>query len=358
MLNYQPVLVKKLFIFDDKTGDLNPLMGRVATVTESHAAEVTVEEVVTLVDADVGADVELELELELELEVEVVADKAVMPIVSETDEVVNAISAPVDSESVSEQAARDFEQQLEDELELKNIFFEEAKEVIGNGLLTVEILSKEPTNLEAQSTLRRVFHTLKGSSRMVGLTEFGDAGWSFEQLINTKLADQEPFEASLLALSRAALNSFSQWVQDMVAGQDEHWDANVFRRVADAMRIENRLDLQGLLVSDTSEPESAPGEDIVILTPDATDPVVEMQAVQFEPIAMLESIPPAQETAHVESQSEVVVEDKPNALDEWAEQKRQLSLPMRSRSKNPSQSCILRRNKNQSKCIKMMKGLI
>ena len=40
------------------------------------------------------------------------------------------------------------------------------------------------------TTLRRAFHTLKGSSRMVGLKEFGDAAWICEQLYNTHLAEQ------------------------------------------------------------------------------------------------------------------------------------------------------------------------
>ncbi len=224
MLNYQPALVKKLFAFDDKTGDLNPLMGRVANITEAHVPAV----LTTLPAVAVS---------------ESLSSAAAVP----PSEVVSADTlAALEELQANELAALKFEQQIEDDLEIKNIFFEEANEVIANGLSTVETLLATPNNLEAQSTLRRVFHTLKGSSRMVGLTEFGEAGWAFEQLINTKLADQAPFEADLCTLSTSALHTFSLWVQDLMVNNVEHWTAIAFRRAADAMRIENRLDTQGL----------------------------------------------------------------------------------------------------------------
>ncbi|MDO8456236.1 MAG: Hpt domain-containing protein [Burkholderiaceae bacterium] len=250
MLNYQPALVKKLFVFDDETGDLNPLMGRIANHTEAHIpAVLTALPVVSIVESQSTA-------------------AAVLP-----GEVVSADASAVSEQlQADELAALKFEQQIEDDLELKNIFFEEANEVIANGQSTVETLLSTPNNLEAQSTLRRVFHTLKGSSRMVGLTEFGDAAWSFEQLINTKLADQAPFEANLCTLSASALYTFSLWVQDLVANKAAHWTAIAFRRAADAMRIENRLDAQDLLSPITAhhapevlEPEATTTHDVVFV---------------------------------------------------------------------------------------------
>lgn len=249
MLNYQPALVKKLFVFDDETGDLNPLMGRVAKITEAHIPAVLTTSPEMVVSESLSAAV-------------------VLPSALDT----------ADFLSVSEQlqadklAALKFEQQIEDDLEIKNIFFEEANEVIVNGQSTVETLFSTPSNLEAQSTLRRVFHTLKGSSRMVGLTEFGEAAWSFEQLINSKLADQAPFEADLCTLSASALYTFSLWVQDLVANKAEHWTAIAFRRAADAMRIDNRLDIQDLFspvaahqVPEMIEPEATATHEIVFV---------------------------------------------------------------------------------------------
>ncbi len=57
MLNYQPALVKKLFVFDAKVGALNPLMGRVKQAVENFApaelAEPTAEKIVEPVEEPV-----------------------------------------------------------------------------------------------------------------------------------------------------------------------------------------------------------------------------------------------------------------------------------------------------------------
>ena len=266
MLNYQPALVKKLFVFDEKSGDLNPLMGRVSTVTEAHTAVID-ETVVTAVAAEPVA---------------LALSTPSAPVVEEP---------PVSAEAlqVHEIVTRSFDQQLEDDLELKGIFFEEAREVIANGLVTLDTLSETPNNLEAQATLRRVFHTLKGSSRMVGLTEFGEAGWAFEQLINSKLADQEPFDPGLLALSSAALHTFSQWVQDLVANQDAHWAAGAFRRAADAMRVENRFDATGLVSPVALNPEAIAPQEESASAPSIAHASVEASTVQPESADMVES---------------------------------------------------------------------
>ena len=40
--------------------------------------------------------------------------------------------------------------------------------MVVNGTTAIAALIEEPGNLSEQTTLRRAFHTLKGSSRMVG----------------------------------------------------------------------------------------------------------------------------------------------------------------------------------------------
>ena len=43
------------------------------------------------------------------------------------------------------------------------------------------ILEHNPGDREALVTVRRQFHTLKGSGRMVGLTELGELAWGVER---------------------------------------------------------------------------------------------------------------------------------------------------------------------------------
>lgn len=129
-------------------------------------------------------------------------------------------------------------EELDGDDELLSIFLEEAREVVDNGLQALQVLAHEPENLSEQTTLRRAFHTLKGSSRMVGLDEFGEAGWSLEQMLNAWLAEQKPMPAPMQLLAQDSLKAFAAWAQDIENRQAESWSATPFRAAADAMRLQ------------------------------------------------------------------------------------------------------------------------
>ena len=66
--------------------------------------------------------------------------------------------------------------------------------------------------------MRRAFHTLKGSSRMVGLKAFGEAAWACEQLYNARLAQQARMDPTLHGFSVEALDYLADWVEAIAAG--------------------------------------------------------------------------------------------------------------------------------------------
>ncbi|MDZ4264546.1 MAG: Hpt domain-containing protein, partial [Mycobacterium sp.] len=123
-----------------------------------------------------------------------------------------------------------------DDEDLLDIFLEEAREVVVNGLDAVRQLQAHPGELEQLTTLRRAFHTLKGSSRMVGLTEYGEAAWAMEQLFNAVLAEQRPAAAGLLTLAKDAMEAFDRWVDAIEARAADEWKAEPFIRSAQAWR--------------------------------------------------------------------------------------------------------------------------
>ena len=82
------------------------------------------------------------------------------------------------------------------------------------------IWPRRPTTLGLLTTLRRAFHTLKGSSRMVGLKDFGDAAWACEQLYNTHLADQSAAPQALLDFTGWSLGYLTDWVEDIAQQRD------------------------------------------------------------------------------------------------------------------------------------------
>jgi chemosensory pili system protein ChpA (sensor histidine kinase/response regulator) len=130
-----------------------------------------------------------------------------------------------------------------EEDDLRDIFLEEAREVVQNGLAAVASAGGDPGQHWRAHHLRRAFHTLKGSSRMVGLSEFGEAAWAMEQLLNTWLADQKPATDDLRTLAGDAMQAFGRWVEDIATGADAHWKAAVFRTsdLSEALRTEGLL---------------------------------------------------------------------------------------------------------------------
>ena len=99
--------------------------------------------------------------------------------------------------------------------ELLEIFLSEAEEVLAAVNQTLPESRTQPHNQEHLTTLRRCFHTLKGSSRMVGLVAFGEAAWSIEQVLNLRLSESRSGDAELYALLEKATDVLGGWVRDL-----------------------------------------------------------------------------------------------------------------------------------------------
>jgi chemosensory pili system protein ChpA (sensor histidine kinase/response regulator) len=102
-----------------------------------------------------------------------------------------------------------------DDAELLEIFLEEANEVLGIMRDSVEISQLHPENLEPLTTVRRGFHTLKGSGRMVGLLDLGEVAWAAERAMQKCLQDRKPASAALLHFIEDAIQAFSVWIADL-----------------------------------------------------------------------------------------------------------------------------------------------
>ena len=227
MLGYQPALAKRLFVFDADAGELKPLMGRqAADATEgggTATAQAPAAEAVLSIE-EVDAQIASKLAA-------LAAPKAKASPIEEfskkADSWTHKISGPAE--------LPDTEVTELEEDDLQNIFLEEAREVVQNGLAAIEELASYPDDTEELTILRRAFHTLKGSSRMVGLTEFGDAAWSLEQVLNTWLADQRAATPALLEGTERTMKDFGQWVEAIASGSAQGWQSAPFSRVANAL---------------------------------------------------------------------------------------------------------------------------
>ncbi len=331
-LAYQPVLAKKLFVYDEKSGELKPLMGRTSAEVGSAAAPeasslavpATAAPVVSELAAEAGpagvpekrpevvpaaapevlaSDSEtvessevVHQPVRFDLDLELAPLERPASAVASNDAQAGSAAAPesaspsldqfVDTSGLemapepsdAEQASSDvapalletglpasvpsldsislvedpaarpeasrerspepvlLEPNADGDDELLEVFLEEARDVIRSGSDALWALQADPLDVAQQTTLRRAFHTLKGSARMVGLTEFGEAAWSMEQLLSAWIAEGKPATLDLRELSGEVLEAFGRWVDDIAAKADESWQAAPFSLAADALR--------------------------------------------------------------------------------------------------------------------------
>ncbi|WP_280757772.1 Hpt domain-containing protein [Polaromonas sp. CG_23.6] len=256
MLNYQPALVKKLFFYDEEKNQLTSLMGHspsagdaalnIAVNSEQvssdfvHAVPKDEDKTFHLMAdgqfdgmSDVGGMVApLEKFQSLALENDAVFQLPAEPVALTDTE---AIEMPLASVALDTPMGIDFEED-----DLRDIFLEEAREVAGHAVLAIAMLESQPEDLEQLAVLRRAFHTLKGSARMVGLNEFGEASWAMEQLLNSWLADQNTANSEFRALCGDVMAGLARWIEDIAANQDSAWSALSFCISAQTLRTEKR----------------------------------------------------------------------------------------------------------------------
>ena len=154
----------------------------------------------------------------------------------------------------------------DEDQELLDIFLEEAQEVLETMRSNLETCQLHPDSPEPLVTIRRAFHTLKGSGRMVGLTELGEVAWCVERAMNKWLQGNKTATPGLLTFIEAAVQSFAGWV-DMLGKQGEVV-IEAAELIAAAQQIENGLDLEVRLA-----PSSVQATEEVSVTQSAPAPV-------------------------------------------------------------------------------------
>ncbi len=121
----------------------------------------------------------------------VVTDDPQPPPVHEIpEENIAGASPEISSEQVTADAAEDAapeELSLQEDEEILEIFAEEVDEVLEEITQHWQLYTVDTSNKAALGEVRRGFHTLKGSGRMVDAGEFAELAWSIEHLLNQVL---------------------------------------------------------------------------------------------------------------------------------------------------------------------------
>ena len=211
--------------------------------------------------------------------------------------------APVETPAPSAETSRLVDVSEEDlDAELLGIFLEEANEVLATINQHLPMLHASPGDHESLVTVRRSFHTLKGSGRMVGLGDLGEAGWAVEQVLNAWLHETHPATPALLEMLDLAAGIFKEWIAQLEGGGSRHFDAGELIRQCNSLGGAEDVDAAAVSPAPTFEAtapveiaaeEAAPEE----IAPAEVPP----DEVVAEAVATEEAAAPMQPSAEVVS---------------------------------------------------------
>ena len=118
--------------------------------------------------------------------------------------------------------------------ELLEIFIEEAREEIASIKRNIPAWREAPDVMETLITVRRSFHTLKGSGRMVGAERIGEYCWSIEDLLNRLINRTMVRTPPMVDFIVEAANAVPELVEQLEVGAEPTADISLLIARANA----------------------------------------------------------------------------------------------------------------------------
>ncbi|GAA4361155.1 Hpt domain-containing protein [Kangiella marina] len=139
------------------------------------------------------------------------------------------------SEDEPEQETVEASQEVDDDDDLiddevREIFIEEAEEVLEEMHSLLPLWKNDQGNTDALTTIRRNFHTLKGSGRMVGAIDVGELSWSVESMLNRLIDNSIDFSQELLETVDAVAHKLPGMVKDFAEGKQTEFPSDLVER--------------------------------------------------------------------------------------------------------------------------------
>jgi chemosensory pili system protein ChpA (sensor histidine kinase/response regulator) len=189
--------------------------------------------------------------------------------------------------------------------ELLKLFIEEAREERQKITRYFQDWEQNPLDREALATVRRSFHTLKGSGRMVGARELAEFAWSIENLLNRLLDNTLSRTQPIVATLNSAVITLPQLIDQLETGHAQEHDAGSILTRANALAA-NQADVPAPAPAPAEEaPEPTPAQATQVLPREAQpepDPAAAPQVpdpVAFGADAVLADIYAREASAHV-----------------------------------------------------------
>jgi chemosensory pili system protein ChpA (sensor histidine kinase/response regulator) len=157
--------------------------------------------------------------------------------------------------------------------ELVEVFIEEAKEELENIQARLPLWIENTENSEALIAVRRSFHTLKGSGRMVGAQLLGEFAWSIENLLNRIINQTLATSPAMLEFISEAAGAMPALVEQLEIGIAPRVDIHALMKRAQGFaggepggetRVSVRPPAPGAATAAAAAPARAAGMDPVL----------------------------------------------------------------------------------------------
>jgi chemosensory pili system protein ChpA (sensor histidine kinase/response regulator) len=171
--------------------------------------------------------------------------------------------------------------------EIVEIFLEEAQEEMRSLRETFPRWRSNPADKEALATLRRSFHTLKGSGRMVGALLIGEFAWSYESMLNRVIDQTSQPTDDMFALIDMGIAALPELVEQLEVGSTPKVDVTPMVEAAQAFSRGEQPPLPG-----TAAAAPVPAEEPTMIRPAGMalpgmeEPTVIMPRVEILPPAV------------------------------------------------------------------------
>jgi chemosensory pili system protein ChpA (sensor histidine kinase/response regulator) len=159
--------------------------------------------------------------------------------------------------------------------ELLEVYLAEASEVYETIVGCLQTLRAQPDDHEALVTVRRAFHTLKGSGRTVGLNAMGEVAWAVEQLLNHLIEQRSGLPVPVLDFIDSVSEQFQEWVRQLFSHGEATLAPGVWKARAEALLrapavpVEAEVEAPAAEVFVAQEPapvqQKKPTEDVVVI---------------------------------------------------------------------------------------------
>ncbi|MGH8077656.1 MAG: Hpt domain-containing protein, partial [Lysobacter sp.] len=217
----------------------------------------------------------------------------------------SVMAAPEPAVETVDVGADGFEHSNDIDDEIREVFLEELEEEIANLGELLPVWRQTPDDGERLRPIRRVFHTLKGSGRLVGAKTLGEYSWKIENMLNRVLDGTRPASPAVIALVAQVYETLPQLHAALKGSGRVTADLEGMQDIADRLAAGEEV----LFVAATPRPIPAP-------LPEVVEPAVEaaLEEVAAEPIES-ELEPAADADTLVEASAEIEEPTIPASID-------------------------------------------